>query len=193
MKFKFFTSIWHFFFGCFFNYSWLVLLVVPISSCWWLIIQISLLIVHNSRFSKPKYSLFIFHLIPLFMQYSLLSFQPRFKHLLYTVPSGPSVVDHSSNDCRTLSSCAHACTYCSTFSTISIRWSMVWRHSIVWVISTGSSVHSIRATSSAIATYSELYSKLWLTFVSESLSKSRQKSWESFIMSSSSSCGLVSL
>ena len=45
--------------GVSFNYSLLVLLVIHISSCW-------LLIIHNSWFSKPKYSLFS----PLIIHYS---------------------------------------------------------------------------------------------------------------------------
>lgn len=54
------TSVIHFSFGVSFNYSLLVLLVIPITPCW-------LLITHNSRLSKPKYLLFIFCLIALFI------------------------------------------------------------------------------------------------------------------------------
>ena len=46
-----------------------------------------------------------------------------FKHLLYTVPPSPSVVDDSFNDCITSAFCEYGCTY-STFSTISIPLSM---------------------------------------------------------------------
>ena len=54
------------FFGCFFqlfitsfcSHSYL-------RSCWLLILHNLLFVIHNSWFSKPKYSLFIFHVIPL--------------------------------------------------------------------------------------------------------------------------------
>ena len=48
------------FLGYFFNYSLLAPLVISISSCSLSIVRNSLLIIHNSLFSKPKYTLFIF-------------------------------------------------------------------------------------------------------------------------------------
>ena len=123
------TSAIHYSLGVSFNYSWLVLLFIPFSSCWLLIIHNSIFIIpdfpnpniHYSLFIFIRYSLFIIQLPLLILQLNSIVADRREVHDNSTTKSSPLALrtwTSITTWCKQLRDCLHQVVTWPPFNTL---------------------------------------------------------------------------